>query len=206
MDRIDLEAALQAAFNQCEFAGSPLNELQKQILLQMLELLPALLGQVPRDLSPSSNPLDDLSSEERQIFLEYVASSNQASNAWKTQLLNDWLQNRSSGIVQFIRDRYGIQWLNQIQPVHLAAYLEQNVSLQVGDRIEVSNSLWEWMPATSAANREWYRCVVIRLFESMDSERWVTNCTIRLENGMEYDIYGLYDWNRPNWRWPQQGL
>lgn len=202
MDPIDLEAALKAAFNQCEFAGSPLNEFQKQILLQILERFPLLPGQVATEPAQEANPLDQLTPQERQIFLEYVAACDPNRDAWKINLLDDWLQNRDSGPVQFIRDRYGMQWLNQIQPVHLAAYAETSVRLKVGDRIEVCNSLWEWIPATSSSNREWYSAVVIQVFESADSERACSNCTIRLENGLEYDIYGVYDWNRPHWRWP----
>ncbi|HEY9646662.1 MAG TPA: hypothetical protein V6C88_09845, partial [Chroococcidiopsis sp.] len=26
-------------------------------------------------------------------------------------------------------------------------------------------------------------------------------CTVRFDNGMEYEIQGVYEWNRYNWRW-----
>ncbi|WP_416670750.1 hypothetical protein [Egbenema bharatensis] len=29
-----------------------------------------------------------------------------------------------------------------------------------------------------------------------------TNCLIQFDNGMEYEIQGIYEWNRYNWRRP----
>lgn len=149
------------------------------------------------------NPLDDLTPEQRQALLEYVDQFEQ-NDSWKAQLLDDWLQGRDSGPVQFIRDRYGPQWLEQIQPFNLAAYAElRELKVKLGDRIQVSNSLWEWVPESASGHREWFACTVIRVFEGADTERSYYNCTVRLDNGLEYDIYGMYDWNRSNWRWPQ---
>ncbi|BDI19545.1 hypothetical protein ANSO36C_53470 [Nostoc cf. commune SO-36] len=31
-----------------------------------------------------------------------------------------------------------------------------------------------------------------------------TNCVVRFFNGAEYEIQGIYEWNRYNWRWPQK--
>lgn len=202
MNQADIEAALQAAFSQCEVAGNPLTEVQQQILLQVAE---ALMQHLDRTQAvPSLNPLDDLTPEQRQALLEYVAAFEQ-NDTWKAQLLNDWLHGRDSGPVQFIRDRYGPQWLEQIQPIHLAAYADPAaVRVKVGDDLEVSNSLWEWVPSSASSHREWFPCRVVRVFEATDTERSFSNCTVRLDNGLEYDINGIYDWNRPNWRWPQE--
>ncbi|MBE9014163.1 hypothetical protein IQ250_28645, partial [Pseudanabaenaceae cyanobacterium LEGE 13415] len=67
--------------------------------------------------------------------------------------------------------------------------------LNIGDRIEVSNTLWEWV---QDGEEEWYFCTVISLTEADTSQN--TRCTIRFENGQEYEIQGVYDWNRSNWR------
>jgi hypothetical protein len=204
MNRIEIEVVLQAAFSRCEVAGYPLNERQKRILFEVAQLLAQDLTNGLNLADPLEiNPLDLLTSEQRQAFLQYVAECNQSNDAWKARLLNDWLHNRNSGPVQFIRDQYGVQWLDQFKPPHLTAYADTGaLSVKVGDRLEVSNALWEWIPETNAANSEWFPCTVIRVFELADNERSFVNCTVRLENGLEYDINGMYDWNRYNWRWP----
>lgn len=205
MTKAEIEAALQAAFSHCDFTGCTLTEQQKQILLQVAEVLSqGLSNSLASSAVQADNPLDELTPEQRQALLQFVAQFDQNSNSWKTQLLNDWLQGRNSGSVQFVRDRYGLQWLETIKPKHLAAYAPDESALKVklGDRLEVSNSLWEWVPATDPEGREWLTCTVIRVFETSDNERACLNCTIRLSNGLEYDINGMYDWNRSNWRWP----
>lgn len=205
MNKAEIEAALHAAFQTCAEAGVPLLESQQKLLLRVAEVLTGELAQENnRDASPaSSNPLDDLTPEQQQVLLEYINQFEQ-TDSWKAQLLDDWLQGRSSGPVQFIRDRFGPQWLEQIQPFHLAAYADQKaLRVKMGDRIEVSNSLWEWVPDAAQEHRDWFPCTVIRVFEGSDTERSYYNCTVRLDNGLEYDIYGMYDWNRSNWRWPQ---
>jgi len=204
MTNAEIAAALQAAFSQCDATGCPLSEQQKQILLQVAEALAEdlLAGSLPE--TETVNPLKDLTPEQRQALLQFIARFDRTNDAWKISLLNDWLHGRDSGPVQFIRDRYGLQWLDTIQPSHLAAYDQDSrlLKVKVGDRLEVSSSLWEWVPAGDANNQEWLACTVIRVFESSDNERLHLNCTVRLANGLEYDINGMYDWNRPNWRWP----
>lgn len=209
MTKAEIEAALQAAFSQCDATGFPLNENQKQILLDIAEvLIPDLLRSSTKVAAETVNPLDNLTPEQRQALLEFVAECNELNASWKTRLLNDWLLGRDSGPVQFVREQYGPQWLETIQPIHLAAYDQETqvLRVKVGDRLEVSNSLWEWVPEPSSCDREWLRCTVIRVFESSDPERSYVSCTVRLENGLEYDINGMYDWNRHNWRWPKAGL
>jgi hypothetical protein len=110
--------------------------------------------------------------------------------------------------MQFIRDLYGPQWLEQVQPVHIAEYAETAVSLKLGDRIEVSNNLWEWVQEDGPCSREWFGCTVIHISQSSDSNGIMpasystyTTCLIRFDNGMEYEIQGVYEWNRYNWRW-----
>jgi hypothetical protein len=73
--------------------------------------------------------------------------------------------------------------------------------IRVGDRLEICNTLWEWVPESQDDQREWYPCTVIRVFESEDGEQTHFNCTVHLTNGQEYDINGIYEWNRCNWRW-----
>jgi hypothetical protein len=202
MNKADIEAALQAAFHECEAAGVPLLEAQRRILLQVAESLCQELGPALDDVERSpQNPLDELTPEQRQALLDYVNQFEQ-NDSWKAQLLDDWLHGIDSGPVQFVRDRFGPQWLERIQPFHLAVFAEQGqLRVKMGDRIEVSNSLWEWVPDTASSHREWFPCTVIRVFEGSDTERSYYNCTVRLDSGLEYDIYGMYDWNRSNWRW-----
>uniref|UniRef100_B8HXN4 Uncharacterized protein n=1 Tax=Cyanothece sp. (strain PCC 7425 / ATCC 29141) TaxID=395961 RepID=B8HXN4_CYAP4 len=200
MDQGEIKQALENAFNQCEQAGYPLEEIQKQILLQISEL--AQLQTAPPLANTGMNPLDDLTPAERQRLLEHIHHCEREGLDWKICLLNDWLAGNSSGMVQFIRDRYGPTWLEQVHPFHLAAYSDGRIKVKLGDRLEVSNTLWEWIPDPQAQEREWYACRVIRVFESSDGDRTYLNCTVRLENGSEYDIYGMDDWNHYNWRWP----
>jgi len=205
MTKAEIEAALKAAFSQCDSTGCTLSDQQQQILLKVAEVLTQDLCESLSENTRVTNPLDELSSEQRQALLQFVGEFDQDNDSWKTQILNDWLHGRDSGSVQFIRDRYGLQWLATIQPAHLAAY-DQNASVvkvKVGDRLEVSSGLWEWVPTTDVDQDEWLSCTVIRVFETSDSERAALNCTVRLSNGLEYDINGMYDWNRFYWRWPQ---
>lgn len=204
MTKAEIAAALQAAFSQCDSAGFPLDERQKQILLQIADILIQDLPDSSTEaVNAIANPLDTLTPEQRQTLLGFVAECNALNDSWKTRLLNDWLLGRDSGSVQFIRDQYGLQWLDSIKPTHLAAYEAKALKVKIGDRLQVSNSLWEWVPEPSSCDREWFPCTVIRVFESSDSGDSYINCTVRLENGLEYDVNGMYDWNNHNWRWPK---
>ncbi|MBW4693951.1 MAG: hypothetical protein KME27_19580 [Lyngbya sp. HA4199-MV5] len=229
----EIEAALSAAFDQCEAALHPLSDRQKHTLLQAMRsamefeldskqqegdrpITPAPLA----DEADANNPIGQLSAEERQTFLAFVALQERQNQPWKVTLLNDWLSGRSSGAVQFIRERYGLQWVEQITPMHLARYInlecDDLVKLKVGDRIEVTNGLWEWVQETGPCSREWFPCTVVNVkpaskphtADSPQSETVAeapenddTSCMIRFEDGTEYEIQGIYDWNRPNWRW-----
>ena len=207
----EIEAALQAAFNRCDTANCPLTARQKQILLQVVEELMLrnleLLDTSTLE-SDLANPLDELTAEQRQSFLQFVNEQEQQNLPWKIQLLNDWLHERDSGQVQFIRDRYGPQWLNRIKPSHFARYAEvdgeEALKLKVGDRIEVSNGLWEWVQETGPCSREWFTCTVISVNEIGEGNYASINCIIRFNNGAEYEIQGIYQWNRYNWRWPRE--
>ena len=206
MNPAEIEAALSAAFNRCELAGCPLTDMQKQILLQVIEELTP--KQVELDTNvlelEAANPLDQLTLDQRQSFLQFVKEQEQHNRPWKIQLLNDWLQERDSGAMQVIRDRYGPQWLNQIKPVHFTKYAddgEETLKLKVGDRIEVSNGLWEWVQETGPCRREWFFCTVIGVEETGDGDLSSTNCIIRFSDGGEYELQGMYQWNRYNWRW-----
>ncbi|MBW4552923.1 MAG: hypothetical protein KME35_17705 [Aphanocapsa sp. GSE-SYN-MK-11-07L] len=198
MNQQELEAILQDAFRACELAGLPLNTTQQEILLHRLE------SSFFKDLADAENPLDALSAAERQALIEYVTRCDQNNLDWKAQLLNNWLQGLPSGDVQFIRDRCGLQWLEQVRPVHLAAYADdQAVRVKLGDRLEVASSLWEWVPEAQSDGQEWYGCTVIRVFDDSEAEASYPGCTVRMANGLEYDIHGMYEWNRGNWRWNQ---
>ncbi|HEY9724883.1 MAG TPA: hypothetical protein V6D50_00405 [Chroococcales cyanobacterium] len=207
----EIEAVLQAAFIQCEAVLCPLTDRQKQILLQVA------IESVTRDLlllsvnenpdGESENPLDELTPEQRKALLEFVKEQEKQDRPWKIKLLNDWLHDRDSGTVQFVREQYGPQWLNRVKPGHLEQYFKAETSsdglkLKVGDRIEVSNGLWEWVQEDGPCSREWFVCTVVRISQRSDSDGSYYNCVIRFDNGTEYEIQGIYQWNRYNWRWP----
>ncbi|BAZ49023.1 hypothetical protein NIES4103_16340 [Nostoc sp. NIES-4103] len=196
----EIEAALQAAFISCDAASCPLTETQKQILLQLVE---QIQGNSRSRVSDVANPLDELTPEELEIFLEFVKKEEQQNRTWKVQLLNDWLHNNDSKEVQFIRDRYGLQWLNRVESYHFDkySYLEDALKLRVGDRIEVSNALWEWVQDDGPCKREWFPCMVLEVNEISYGDDSYTNCLVRFYNGAEYEIQGIYEWNRYNWRW-----
>lgn len=198
----EIEAAMLAAFNDCDAASCPLTDTQKQILLQMVE-------QIQGNTSGASgiaNPLDELNPEELEVFLQFVKDEEQLNRTWKVQLLNDWLLENDSGTVQFIRQRYGLQWLNRVESYHFDkySYFEDALKLRVGDRIEVSNALWEWVQEDGPCKREWFPCMVIQVEEISNGDDSSTNCVVRFFNGAEYEIQGMYEWNRYNWRWPQK--
>ncbi|MGH1393738.1 MAG: hypothetical protein ACRAVC_06855 [Trichormus sp.] len=199
----EIATALQAAFNRCDAASCPLTDKQKEILLQLVE---EIHTKSKSQKSDTPNPLDELTPEELEIFLEYVKLEEQQSRTWKVQLLNDWLHNNDSGKVQFIRERYGLQWLNRVESYHFDkyAYFEDALKLRVGDRIEVSNGLWEWVQNDGPCKREWFLSIVIKIEEIHHSDDTSTNCIVRFYNGTEYEIQGIYEWNRFNWRWPKK--
>lgn len=194
MDRDEIETTLKAAFLQCEALFCPLNQQQKEILLEVF---------FERNSLADGNPLDELTSMQREILLEFILKQERENLAWKSSLLNDWLNDRPSGAVQFIRDQYGLAWLNSIKPIHWQEYLQKlrltREKLQVGDAIEVSNGLWEWIPADAADSCDWFPCEVIEVNESEDDSPPVS-CRIRFQNGEEWEIQGIYRWNRANWR------
>lgn len=210
MTPAEIQAALQTAFNRCDVDNCPLTEQQKQILLKVVEELMLnqleLLDSSNLELN-SANPLGELTPEQRQRFLQFVKEQEQQNRPWKIKLLNDWLKEHDSGSVQFIRDQYGPQWLNQIKPIHIAEYAEEGeeaLKLKVADHIEVSNALWEWVQENGPCSREWVSCTVIQVEEIWDSQGVSTYCIIRFNNGAEYEIQGMYQWNRYNWRWPSK--
>ncbi|MEH2439131.1 hypothetical protein [Nostoc sp.] len=199
----EIEASMLAAFNDCDAASCPLTDTQKQILLQVIE---QIQGSYTSGVSSIANPLDELTPEELEAFLQFVKDEEQRNRTWKVQLLNDWLLENHSGTVQFIRKRYGLQWLNRVQSCHFDkySYFEDALKLRVGDRIEVSNALWEWVQEDGPCKREWFPCMVIKVEEISNGDDSSTNCVVRFFNGAEYEIQGIYEWNRYNWRWPQK--
>ncbi|WOB42826.1 hypothetical protein HNI00_06445 [Thermoleptolyngbya oregonensis NK1-22] len=241
MTPAEIEAALRVAFDACDAEGYPLSLEQQSLLLQLVaqqldngEAWSTSYSAVsdrdkPRDKPEDSlnNPLDALTIDQRRAFLDYVQEAQASGRSWKAQLLNDWLRGNDSGPVQFVRDQFGLNWLEQVRPVHLAAYAEAALRLKVGDRIEVANSLWEWVQDDGPCSREWFPCTVISVNEpapresangesassqSASSEPETTgtseaseirqaSCCVRFDNGMEYEIQGIYEWNRYNWRW-----
>jgi hypothetical protein len=217
MTYAELEAALKSAFDLCATTGSALTSQQKQILLQsMRQLAQEMPGLITGNLENAGlpNPLDELTPTQQQAFLNFVQEQEEQGRSWKAQLLNDWLAGTNSGSVQFLRESYGLKWLDQVEPGHLTQYRETAVTLKVGDRIEVSNSLWEWVQDSGPCSREWFACTVIGITqvepsngisdnsqdETQGETAVSTTCTVRLKNGMEYDIEGAYEWNRYSWR------
>jgi len=206
MTNAEIEFVIRAAFEECDRAGVPLDDQQKQILIQTI-LANQAEGSQP--LEAETNPLEALTAEQRRVLLRFIQEQRQSEVSWKAQLLNDWLNGRESGDLQFVREQFGVQWLEQVRSIHIAQYLnEGDLQLQVGDRIEVSNNLWEWVQDDGPCSREWFPCTVLTVVEINDLEsslpqsyRCYTNCTIRFDSGMEYEIQGVYEWNRYNWRW-----
>jgi hypothetical protein len=196
----EIEVALQAAFNRCDAARCPLTDGQKTILLQIVSN--QINQNSSQSLSDDVNPLQELTSEELQIFSEFVKEHEVQNRSWKVELLNDWLQEKDSGVVHFIRERYGIQWLNRIEKYHFDEYdRKDTLKLKVGDRIEVCNGLWEWVQEGTSCAPQWFLCTVINVEEITDNDNSYTTCTIRFNNGGEYQIQGVYQWNRYQWRW-----
>lgn len=194
----EIQVALQAAFYRCDAASCPLTDTQKEILLQVVE---KVKGNSQLDVSDVLNPLDELTQEELQALLKFVKCQQEQNLSWKAQLLNDWLLEKDSGTVQFIRDRYGLQWLNRVEDCHFQKYAyEYAPKLRVGDRIEVCNALWEWVQDDGPCSRQWYNCIIVRVDETNDSNGSSTNCIIRFNTGEEYEIQGMYEWNRYYWR------
>jgi hypothetical protein len=194
MDRDEIETILKAAFLQCQALSCPLNEQQKEILLEVF---------FDQNSLASGNPLDQLTSTQREILLTFILKQEKENLAWKSSLLNDWLNDRPSGEVQFIRNLYGLAWLNSIKPIHWQEYLQKlrltREKLQIGDAIEVSNGLWEWIPADDPDSCEWFPCQVIELTESED-DSFPASCIVRFPTSEEWEIQGVYQWNRGNWR------
>jgi hypothetical protein len=198
-----LQNALQAAFRQCETVGSPLSDVQRQIIQQITQTL--LLKAISDPVLDPINPLDDLTPDQRQALLDYVAECDRKGQDWKPTLFNDWMEGRDSGSVQFLRDLYGLDWVNGVQPQHLAAYAESPVAeLTVGDQIEVSSRLWEWIPEETDEEPTWVMCTVMLLYESQETEIVHLNGMVQFENGLELEIPGLNDWNQSNWRLPKR--
>lgn len=197
----EIETALQTAFNSCNAASCPLTDMQKQILLRVIE---QIQGDSHSKISDVANPLDELDSEELSAFLQFVKIKERQNRTWKVQLLNDWLHENDSGNVQFIRQRYGLPWLNRVESYHFNkySYLEDALKLRVGDRIEISNGLWEWVQEDGPCKREWFPGIVLQIDQIHDGDDSPINCVVRLYNGAEYEIQSIYDWNRYNWRWP----
>ncbi|MGB5963297.1 MAG: hypothetical protein WBG73_21860 [Coleofasciculaceae cyanobacterium] len=202
MTNDEIEAVLKVAFMECEAALCPLTEQQKKLLLQVIT--ETVRGESLTEAN--GNPLDELTAEQRQELLQFVKEQEKQDYAWKIKLLNDWLHDRNSGTVQFIRELYGPQWLNRVKPVHLAQYFDAETALEVlkikvGSRIEVSNGLWEWVQENGPCSREWFPCTVVKIAQNTDSDNSYYSCVIRFDNGSEYEIQGIYQWNRYNWRW-----
>ncbi|MGQ4650646.1 hypothetical protein [Lyngbya aestuarii] len=210
MTPAEIEAFLKVAFVMCEVALCPLTDQQREILLQVVAQSTTSQLQSTQTTADSDsvteNPLNEMTPEQRQALLLFVKEQQQQGVSWKIRLLNDWLHSRESGAVQFIHDQYGPQWLNRIKPLHLAQYWEtetpsDRLNLKIGDRIEVSNGLWEWVQESGPCQREWFPCTVVGLSQSSDGNRDYCNCIVRFDNGIEYEIQGIYQWNLYNWRW-----
>jgi hypothetical protein len=198
--KLALEQALEAAFRQCGTAGMALNDVQRQILQQVTQtvLLKALSN--PDAIDSEENPLEALTADQREILLSFIEQCDRTAQDWKTVLFNDWLQGQDSGKVQFLRDRYGLDWINRVQPQDIAAYIETDEpELRIGDRLEVSSRLWEWIPENLGEEPEWLPCTLVQLTQPKDPETTL-NGTVQFENGVELEIQGLNDWNKINWR------
>jgi hypothetical protein len=194
MTPFEIETALKAAFLECDRKFCPLSDRQREIVLKTLldRLLPPPTGE--------DNPLDELQDRERELLLAYIQTCEGGLQNWKIRLLDDWLLDRDSGSVQFIRENYGFSWLNRIRDSHIQAYLpEVPERLQIGDRVEISSNLWEWVLDRENAG-EWIEGTVVGLQDVADGETSYAIATVRFASGMEIEIPGIYRWNRENWR------
>lgn len=203
IDYQKIQSALETIISRCQQAQTPVSDQQKEIIESVLiETFSESIAEFPNE----ENPLDEMSPEQREALLEFIIE--QEERPWKTQILNDWLQGRNSGKMQFLREDYGPQWLNRVKPYHIAQYLEKTdrareVPLKIGDRIEVSNLLWEWVQDDNPDTQDWYPCTVVSLSQGEYNGHPYQNCTIRFDNGSELEIPGIYQWNRYNWRFAQ---
>jgi hypothetical protein len=206
MSPAEVYALLNAAFRQCSQQGNPLTAEQQAVFL---ELAAAMLGPISDEVSAIANPLDELSEEERRSLLTFIAEQDNQGTSWRAALLNDWLQGNDSGQVQFIRERYGPLWLDRITDTHINQYLNQTTpayqqrQLKVGDRIEVSNRLWEWVKEGTPCDEEWVACTItsVSMPSETDLQPATVNCVVRFDNGIEYEIQGMNAWNAYSWRW-----
>lgn len=204
MEYQQIQSVLETIYNRCEQGKISLSNEQKEIIESVLiETLTETQAQLPNE----ENPLDELTPEQRDVLLEFIVEQGQ--HPWKARILNDWLQGQDSGKVQFLRENYGPQWLNRVQPYHVAQYLEQSdraqeLELNIGDRIEVSNLIWEWVQ-DDPDNQDWYPCTIVSFSEGEYQGHRYQNCTIRFDNGAEWEIPGIYQWNRYYWRLAQNG-
>jgi hypothetical protein len=199
--KLALEQALEAAFRQCATAGMALNDVQRQILQQVTQtvLIKALTSSDAVD--PAENPLDVLTEDQCQTLLDFVTECDRSAQDWKTILFNDWLQGRDSGPVQFLRDRYGFDWINRVRRQDITAYAEaEELELKIGDRLEVSSRLWEWIPEDLGEEPAWIVCTLINLTQPDSSEATSVTGTVQFENDLVLEIEGLNDWNKGNWR------
>ena len=154
------------------------------------------------------NPLAELTPAQRQTLLDFWQAETSDIETWKAQLMNDWLYDTSSGQWQFIRKDYGLAWLQRLTLADVQAYVDlRDRPLQVGDRVEVSNGLWEWVQDDGPCTREWVPCVVMALRVMVnddgttpDSYRQSTTCVVRFAGGREFEIQGIYEWNQYQWR------
>ena len=75
--------------------------------------------------------------------------------------------------------------MNSIKPIHWQEYLQKlrltREKLQVGDAIEVSNGLWEWIPADAPDSCDWFPWEVMEANEIEDDSRPVI-CSICSQN------------------------
>ncbi len=200
MDYQQIQSLLEEILHRCEQGQNPLSQQQREVIEQVLL---ETFTDSNHDLPNDENPLDELTSQQLEALLEFIIE--QGEQSWKSRLLNDWLQQRDSGKVQFLRDEYGPQWLNRVQPHHVTPYLETATpALNIGDRIEVSNLIWEWVQDDNPDNQDWYPGTVIDLSEGEYQGRRYQICLIRFDNGQALEIPGIYQWNQYHWRFAPQ--
>lgn len=227
-----IEHLLTAAIAQGQALGVPFSDSQVTILRRLLlENQAQLAANLAIELSqPTSaigtdtanltnagaqtrtsdrpNPLAELTPAQRQELLDFWQAENSDIEAWKARLMNDWLYGTSSGQWQFIRENYGLTWLQRLTAADVAVYQDEpDRPLQIGDRIEVSNGLWEWVQDNGPCTREWVPCVIVALREIQQDDlstpasyRESTTCVVRFAGGREFEIQGFYEWNQYQWR------
>ena len=89
MDPSAIETALTNAFRECLTQGYGLSDVQQELLLTVV------LKTLFPNPDSETNPLEELTTQQQQALLDFIALAEQEDRSWKASILNDWLNNQS---------------------------------------------------------------------------------------------------------------